>query len=92
MGIYYFAVDYIHKEQMWAPGHFSDKCIYGPTHPLPNMIVMKNCQGASFEIINDVSSYEEHDFKDVTEEVYKELKEKFPQYDWDKQEWKKDDK
>jgi hypothetical protein len=86
MGIYYFAVDYSAKEQMWAPGKFSDKCIYHPNHPLPQMIVMKNCQGCNFKIVNDVSTYEEHEFKDVTKEVYKELKKKFPDYNWDKEE------
>lgn len=82
MGIYYFAVDYSRKEQMWAPKSFSDKYIYWSTHPLPQMIAMKNCQGCNFEIVNDVSTYEEHGFKDVTNEVYQELKEKFPEFDW----------
>lgn len=83
MGIYYFAVDYEKKEQMWAPRRFSDKCIYHPKHPLPHMIVMKNCQGCNFEIVNDVSTYQEHEFKDVTEETYKELKKEFPDFDWE---------
>ena len=82
MGIYYFAVDYSTKEQMWAPGSFSNKCIFHPHHPLPAIIAMKNCQGGSFEIINDMSSYEEHGFKNVTIEVYEEFKEKFPDFDW----------
>jgi hypothetical protein len=54
MGIYYFAVDYSLKKQMWAPKKFSDKCIYHPNHPLPQMIAMKNCQGYNFKIVNDV--------------------------------------
>lgn len=83
MGVYYFAVDYENREQMWAPGHFSDKCIFHPHHPLPAMIAMKNCQGSSFEIVNDVSTREEHEFKDVTKEVYEEWKEEFPKYDWE---------
>ena len=82
MGIYYFAVDYSRKEQMWSPKSFSDKCIYHPHHPLPQMIAMKNCQGYNFEIVNDIFSREEHGFKDVTEVVYKELKEEFPIFDW----------
>ena len=82
MGIYYFAVDYHEKEQMWAPGSFSDKCIYHPHHPLPAMIVMKNGQGYDFQIVNDFSTYEEHSFKDVTDQVYQELKDKFPDFDW----------
>lgn len=84
MGIYYFAVDYANKQQMWAPSTFADKCIYHPNHPLPHMIAMKNCQGCHFEIVNDVSTYDEHGFKDVTLEVYKELKQEFPDYDWDR--------
>lgn len=86
MGIYYFAVDYDSKEQMWAPKHFSYKCIYGPTHPLPQMIAMKNSQGCNFKIVNDVSTFEEHSFKDVTEQVYEELKEKFPYFNWEEYE------
>lgn len=83
MGIYYFAVDYINKEQMWAPKNFSDKCIYWPSHPLPAMIAMKNVFGSHFEIVNDMHTYDEHEFKDVTEEVYAEFKSKFPDYDWE---------
>jgi hypothetical protein len=86
MGTYYFAVDYENEEQMWAPKSFSDKCIYHPEHPLPQMIAMKNCQGCNFEIVNDVSTYNEHSFLDVTDKVYQELKEKFPEYDWKKYE------
>lgn len=82
MGIYYFAVDYGSRQQMWSPAHFSDKCIYHPKHPLPHMIAMKNCQGYNFEIVNDVSTFEEHSFKDVTDDVYKELKKNFPDFDW----------
>lgn len=82
MGIYYFAVDYSNEEQMWAPGKWSDKCIYHPNHPLPHMIAMKNCQGCHFEIVNDVSTYEEHEFKDVTDAVYQKLKQSFPDFDW----------
>lgn len=86
MGIYYFAVDYSKKEQMWAPKSFSDKCIYHPYHPLPQMIAMKNCHGYNFEVVNDVATYEEHEFKDVTEKVYQELKDRFTDFDWEKYE------
>lgn len=82
MGIYYFAVDYSSEEQMWAPGFFSDKCIWHPHHPLPQMVAMKNCQGCSFEFVNDVATYNEHEFKDVTETVYQEWKDKFSDFDW----------
>lgn len=83
MGIYYFCVDYNHKYQMWSPKSFSDKCIYHPDHPLPQMMAMKNCQGYNFEIVNDASTFEEHEFKDVSNDVYQELKEKFPDFDWE---------
>lgn len=86
MGIYYFAVDYSKKEKIWAPKSFSDKCIYHPHHPLLQMIAMKNCHGYNFEIVNDVETYEEHEFKDVTDEVYRELKDKFPNFDWNEYE------
>lgn len=82
MGIYYFAVDYLEKKQMWAPKNWSHKLIYHPSHPLPHMIALKNCQGSHFEIVNDVSTYAEHEFEDVTNEVYQELKDTFPTYDW----------
>ncbi len=82
MGIYYFAVDYTAKEQMWAPKSFSDKCIYHPRHPLPQMISMKNCQGCNFEIVNDVSTSVEHEFLDITDAVYQELKDTFRDFDW----------
>lgn len=86
MGIYYFAVDYSSKEQMWAPRNFSDKRIYGMGHPLPHMIAMKNCQGCNFEIVNDMSTTSEHEFKDVTDKVYQELKDNFPDFDWEEYE------
>ncbi len=47
------------------------------------MIALKNCHGCNFEIVNDVGTYEEHEFKDVTDDIYQELKEKFPDFDWD---------
>lgn len=85
MGIYYFAVDYSQKKQMRAPRSYSDKSpgIFYPGHPLPCMVVMKNMQGWDFTIVNDVSTHEEHEFEDITEQVFKELKEYFPEYDWD---------
>jgi hypothetical protein len=85
MGIYWFAVDYNEKLQMWAPENYADKSpgIYYPSHPLPSMIVMKNIQGYNFEIINDMSSDQEHGFKDVTDEVFEELKKTFPDYNWE---------
>ncbi len=90
MGVYYFAVDYNKKEQMWAPLNFSDKCIYYPGHPLPAMVAMKNGRGFAFKFVNDMSTEEEHEFKDVTKEVYEEWKKEFPEFDWD--EYEKDRK
>lgn len=84
MGIYWFAVDYDKKQQMWAPKGWSDKCIYVPGHPLPCMITMKNVHGYNFKIVHDMNTFEEHEYEDVTEKVFQELKDKFPNYDWDK--------
>jgi hypothetical protein len=84
MGIYYFAVDYTERLQMEAPSGYAIKFpgVFYPGHPLPCMIVMKNIQGYNFEIINDVTSYEEHSFTDITQEAFKELKDHFPEYQW----------
>jgi hypothetical protein len=82
MGTYYFAVDYTERKQMWAPGKWSDKCIYFPGHPLAAMIAMKNCYGSNFVIVTDESTEEEHSFEDITEETYKEWKEQFTNFDW----------
>ena len=86
MGICYFAVDYHKKLQMRAPKAYANKSpgIFYPGNPFPCMIIMKNIQGYNFEIIDDVSSYDEHAFKDVTEEVFQDLKENFPEYNWKK--------
>lgn len=86
MGIYYFAVDYNRKLQMWSPKNFDVKSpgIFYPGNPFPCMVIMKNIQGFDFEIVNDVSTYDEHSFENVTEKVYNELKEKFPYYNWDR--------
>jgi hypothetical protein len=86
LGIYYFAVDYDKKKQMWSPHNFSDKCIDSPGHPLPAMVTMKNLQGWNFQFVNDVSTFEEHSYEDITEEVFKEWLEKFK--DWDLSKYK----
>lgn len=92
MGIYYFAVDYSNRQQIWPPDKFDVKSpgIYHPHNPFPNMVSMMNQRGSHFDIINDVSSIEEHEFEDVTNQVYKELKKEWPGYDWDLAEWKDD--
>lgn len=82
MGIYYFAVDHNNKQQMWAPGRWSDKCIHYPGHPLPAMVAMENRRGSSFEFTNDMAEDSSFSYKDVTEEVYKEWKECFKDFDW----------
>lgn len=92
MGIYYFAVDYDAREQMWAPHSWSDKCISCPGHPLPAMVAMQNCRGSNFEFINDVSSYDEHSFQDVTQEVYDEWFKVFSDAGFDMTEYKEMEK
>lgn len=88
MGIYYFAVDYEEKLQMWPPAKYANKSpgVYYPTNPFSHMVMMKNIQGYDFKIINDVSSDSEYDFEDITERVFSELKNQFPDYFWDSEE------
>jgi hypothetical protein len=83
MAIYYFAVDYEAKEKMRAPGKYSDKCIWFPGHPLPNMVAFKNYRGSHFQFINDVYAEEEYEFKDITDQVYEEWKSEFPEFFFD---------
>jgi hypothetical protein len=75
MGIYYFAVDYEEKIQMWSPSSYSDKKpgVFYPGHPLPCMIVMKNIQGYNFKIIDDCSSNESMDLKMLQKKFLKNL-------------------
>jgi len=42
MGIYWFAVDYVNRLQMWAPSKYSNKspAVYYPTHPLPSWNIL----------------------------------------------------
>lgn len=89
MGIYYFAVDYGNKLQMWPPKGFPIKSpgVFNPDNPFPNMILMKNMQGNEFVITSDMCTTYEHEFDDVTEEVYNELKEQYSEYDYDLAKW-----
>ncbi len=82
MGLYYFAIDRVKKLQMWAPKNYADKypSVFCPSHPLPSMVFMKNAQGYNFQVTNDGNTYEEHDFKDVTDDVFQELKDQFPEH------------
>ena len=84
MGIYYFAVDYSNKLQMWSPKPYAIKApwVYEPGHPLPCMIMMKNMYGFNFEVVNDVSTTYEHEYVDISESCFEELKEKFPEHKW----------
>lgn len=89
MGIYYFAVDRNEKLKIEPPDNFCIKSpgIFSPHNPFPHMVTMMNVYGHNFEITNDMV-FEEEGYKDITEEVYSQLKEKWPDYDWSLAKWK----
>lgn len=78
MGIYYYAVDTVNKEYFSPPEDFAIKKpgIYHQENPFPQMVVMMNIRGCSFDIWNDCGNDipPDSDYKDVTEEVYAEYK------------------
>ncbi len=88
MGIYYYAVDNATKTIMEPPETFANKCpgVFYPGNPFPAMVMMENCYGSRYEIINDMQAeYEECcTWRDVTQEVYNKLLKIHP-------EWKEDD-
>lgn len=69
---------------MWSPEGYPDRApaVYYPGNPLSNMVFMKNTRGCHFEIVCDASTYDEHQFKDVTDEAFEELKVLFPEHNW----------
>ncbi len=74
MGIYWCAVDRNKKQRIEPPKNFSITVpgIYHPNNPFPNIVMMKNCQGYNFEMINDMR-YDEafcDEYELVTEKVY----------------------
>ena len=76
MGTYYYAVDMRAKEYFSAPDKFAIEypgCCH-PSNPFPGMVVMKNCQGSHFKILDDCSNDipPEEGYKDITEECFKE--------------------
>ena len=92
MGIYYFAVDHIAKKQIWSPKNFSPsgKNVFSPNNPFPHMVMMENFYGNNFEFISDICTTYEHEYEDVTEEVYIKLKMLFPYFNWDECEFAED--
>jgi hypothetical protein len=94
MGIYYQAMDHINKEIIKPPGAFSIKFpgIFYPTNPFPNIVIMANALGSNFEIVNDgyENIYYDEGYKDRTDYYFNLLKEYYPEYDWHKARWKKD--
>lgn len=84
MGIYYYAIEENSKTIFSAPGYFNNKSpgIYAPGNPFPAIVIMKNSQGHFYEIINDMQTiYEECcSWKDITDQVYEELKKSQPQW------------
>jgi len=88
MGTYYYAVDTGQKQYFSPPEHYNVECpgCYHPLNPFPAMVVMKNVQGYCFEIWNDCGNDipPEEGYKDITEEAFQELKDEFPNYEWDR--------
>ena len=83
MGIYYGAVDHDSKEYFESPEGFSIKFpgICAPLNPFANMVIMKNATGHDFRIENDGDwdCYYSKGYKNITEKVYQEYLELFPQ-------------
>lgn len=79
MGIYYAAVDINRKLVIEAPDGFAIKYpgVCHPANPFSAMVVMKNCQGYNFEIVNDMGYDIPNGFINITREVYMEYKEVF---------------
>ena len=80
MGIYYFAVDYNARKQIWAPQDYSIKFpgIFAPENPFSSIVLMMNLIHCyDFVIVNDVSTYSEHEFEDISEKAYEEYKKLF---------------
>jgi hypothetical protein len=94
MGIYYMAMDHKKKQKIEPPGDFSIKSpgIFHPHNPFPNMVIMANALGNNFEIVNDCdeNTYYADGYEDKTDYFYDMLKRYFPNYDFDKAEWKKE--
>ena len=84
MGIYYYAIDKATETIMEPPKEFNNRPpgIFQPRNPFPAMVMMRNCYGYNYEIINDMQSdYEECcSWKDVTQEVYEELLKIYPEW------------
>ena len=81
MSTYYQAIDREAKERISSPAHFAIKApgLYHPSNPFPNIICMKNVKGSFFEIVPEWDEdWENSEFKDITEEAFKEYLEEFP--------------
>jgi hypothetical protein len=82
MGLYWAAVDNHNKKYFEPPKGFSNKIpgLYHASNPFPAMLVMMNSRGHNFEIENDSSwdCYYSRNYRDITDEVYKELLNIFP--------------
>lgn len=79
MSIYYFAVDYNARKQIWSPKDYSIKMpgIFAPENPFPNIVMMMNVKYFyEFIIVTDVSTDSEQ-FENISEEAYKKYKQLF---------------
>ncbi len=84
MGIYWCAIDKYEKEKINPPKDFSIKTpgLFHPKSPFPGMVMMKNAYGFNFQLVNDSDwegPYYDDQYKDITEEVYAQYLEKFPE-------------
>lgn len=80
MSIYYFAIDYNARKQIWSPKDYSIKMpgIFAPENPFPNIVMMMNVKYFhEFIIVTDVSTDSKHEFEDISEEAYKKYKQLF---------------
>lgn len=79
MSIYYFAVDYNARKQIWSPKDYSIEMpgIFAPENPFPNIVMMMNVKYFyEFIIVTDVSTDSEQ-FENISEEAYKKYKQLF---------------
>lgn len=83
MGLYWYAIDHGEKKFFDAPLSWSVKApgCYHPNNPFPGMVVMMNCRGYNFEIEDDCSnSYGDGTYTEITDEVYQQYRDTFPEY------------
>jgi len=79
MGIYWYAYDRNSNEYFSSPTNYKGNGCISPDNPFPQMVVMKNMRGCYFDIVNDVSWDMPDGAIDITNKVYNEYLELFPE-------------